>query len=137
MIFIYTDGSSNNKKRTGAWAYVMIENDTIKKSDSGNSRDTTNNRMEMMGVIASLEYMVSVNMSEPLTIISDSQYVIYTLTKNWEKRKNQDLWERLDDLIRKYPIGITWSWVKGHANNTYNEIVDKLAGAKHKELQMT
>jgi len=65
-------------------------------------------------------------------IVSDSQYVIHTMTRKWRRNKNQDLWAELDALVR--PHKVTWEYVRGHAGHAYNERCDRLAVAEIRKL---
>ena len=134
-ITIYTDGACSGNPGPGGWAAALIcGND--EKYLSGGAEMTTNNRMELLGVISALEAIKSENVV--ITIYSDSQYIVNAYNKNWiDKWKscgwtrngaelmNKDLWQRLDALVNKYSC--TFVWVKGHAGNKYNEECDKLA----------
>jgi ribonuclease HI len=97
---------------------------------SGYQDATTNNRMELIAVIEALSYLSSTNERDynnrEVEIITDSQYVVKSMTENWRKLKNTDLWA---DLAGECSFGwqITWTWVKGHASNPYNTRCDELA----------
>lgn len=140
MYKVYTDGSSLNKEKLGAYAAIIHDKDEkiiFEKSDF--SIDTTNNRMEMQGVIEALLFLnFQLIQNEEIEIISDSQYVIYSINKKWTKEKNRDLWKILAEqtkLLRSRKNKVIFSWVRGHDGNHYNEIVDKKAGLKLKELR--
>ena len=104
----------------------------------GAEKDTTNNRMELKAVIESLEALKTMkNVPRQVTVHTDSQYVQKGITEwihIWKKNswrtsdkkpvKNQDLWLELDALASEFPV--SWSWVKGHAGNKYNERCDAL-----------
>jgi ribonuclease HI len=104
----------------------------------GAEKDTTNNRMELMGVIAALKALRTKESRPKLvTVYTDSQYVQKGMTewlslwklKGWKNSdklpvKNRDLWERLDSLSAEFTI--KWIWVKGHAGNVFNERCDAL-----------
>lgn len=137
-IIIYTDGCClSNPGGDGGWAYVRIE-DGITHAHSGYLPETTNNIAELTAVIEALKSVEGKKRN--ITIHSDSQYVIKAFNdgwlKNWKKYgwvtssgdavKNIGLWTELDVLSRKH--NCTWVWVKGHANNRYNEMCDKMAG---------
>lgn len=117
---IYTDGANNSNG--GGWAYIVVIDDKIIEEDYGKVQDTTNNRMEMTAILKALEYANKNNISA--TIVSDSQYCIYSLTKNWKRKKNIDLWNQIDKLISDK---ITFEWTKGHADDKFNNRVDALA----------
>ncbi len=89
---------------------------------SGSEPATTNNRMELTAAIKGLE---SVTSGAPVVLYSDSEYLVNTMTKNWKRRANQDLWRQLDSLVSKRPV--TWLWVRGHNGDRWNEEADRLA----------
>ena len=121
MIDIYTDGSCLGNPGPGGWGAVIVEkNNTIEIC--GKEIDTTNNRMEISAVIMGLEYTKEY---QRIKIFSDSQYVINTMTKNWKRKANIDLWEKLDKLVSKREV--LWEWVRGHEGNFYNEKAHNLA----------
>ena len=134
MIEIYTDGSCLTNPGHGGWAAIINENGKIKKI-SGNEKNTTNNRMELLAPINALK---KINASSQITIYTDSQYVKLGITEwinkwiinNWqtskkEDVKNKDLWIELYDLNKS--LNVKWNWVKAHAGNVMNEKVDLLA----------
>ena len=134
MITIYTDGSCLTNPGKGGWAAIINDGKEIKKL-SGNEKNTTNNRMELLAPINALKDM------EPgveIKIFTDSQYVKNGITEwintwlanNWktskkEDVKNKDLWIDLYNLNKS--LNIQWNWVKAHDGNPLNEEVDLLA----------
>jgi len=133
-VIIYTDGACSGNPGPGGWAAILRYNGT-EKEISGSEEMTTNNRMELLAVIKSLEIL-----KKPcaIEIYTDSQYVSKGVTehlKNWKQKnwkssqnkeiKNLDLWTRVDELIANHDIG--WYWVRGHSGDEYNERVDELA----------
>ena len=88
----------------------------------GRERRTTNNRMEMTAVI---EGLAAVPQGSRVTVYSDSQYVVNTMTRSWKRRKNQDLWAWLDREAAARQV--TWEWIRGHAGHPMNERADRLA----------
>jgi ribonuclease HI len=140
-VYIYSDGGCSGNPGPGGYGVVQIYGDQ-KKELSGGFRLTTNNRMELMGVIVALRNLEYKNI--PVTIVTDSSYVVNGITKGWAKswRKNNwiksdkkpavnpDLWGELLDLIE--PLKVTFVWVKGHAGHSYNERCDELAVAAAK-----
>ena len=140
-VTIYTDGSARgNPDGPGGYGVVIIYIDPkggrhVKEISEGFEK-TTNNRMELMGVIAGLE---ALNRPCEVDLYSDSQYVIKAFTdhwidnwikKNWKKSDgkpvlNIDLWQRLLTAAKPHKIG--WHWVKGHAGHSENEPCDELA----------
>jgi|TARA_X000000950_G_scaffold41235_1_gene45028 ribonuclease HI len=134
MIKIYTDGSCLKNPGNGGWAAIININGKIKKI-SGNEKNTTNNRMELMATINALKEMSTRDLIE---IFTDSKYVKNGITEwvntwilnNWktskkEDVKNKDLWIELYKLNQS--LNIKWNWVKAHAGDPLNEEVDMLA----------
>ena len=134
MITIYTDGSCLTNPGNGGWAAIINENNQIKKI-SGNEKNTTNNRMELLAPIKALKEIKS---GSKVKIFTDSQYVKKGITEwinmwlsnNWktskkEDVKNKDLWIELYNLTKSF--NIEWIWVKAHDGNSLNEEVDLLA----------
>ena len=132
MLKIYCDGACCGNPGPGGWAFVIPKLD-IEISDY--EEQTTNNRMEITAAMKALEYLSEHFFNEDnIEIITDSQYVINTMTKGWQKKKNTDLWDRLDNAVRKFN-SVTWTWVKGHADNKYNQRCDELAVAEYRAYQ--
>ncbi|MBQ9411754.1 MAG: ribonuclease HI [Oscillospiraceae bacterium] len=139
---IYTDGACSGNPGPGGWGAILRYNGAEKEL-SGGEKDTTNNRMELLAVIRALEAL-----KEPCAVElwSDSQYVINGLDKGWaagwKKRGwkkadktpalNVDLWDRLLTLTQKHEM--RYHWVKGHAENEYNNRCDALAVAARERL---
>ena len=134
MIKIYTDGSCLQNPGNGGWAAIINSDGNVRKI-SGNEKNTTNNRMELMATISALKEISS---NEDIEIYTDSQYVKLGITKwinNWLKNnwqtskkedvKNKDLWLELYNLDKS--LNVKWNWVKAHAGNPINEEVDLLA----------
>ena len=134
MIKIYTDGSCLTNPGDGGWAAIINIDGEIKKI-SGNEKNTTNNRMELMAPINALKY---INSKDPIEIFTDSKYVKNGITEwintwvlnNWktsnkEDVKNRDLWIELYKLNQS--LNVKWNWIKAHAGDTLNEEVDILA----------
>ena len=129
-IKLYTDGACSGNPGPGGWAAIIINGDHIHKI-SGSDESTTNNRMEIIAVIEGLKMVGEVSEVE---VITDSAYVVNTMTKGWKRNKNQDLWNELDTLISKHNVKFTW--VKGHASNQYNNECDKMAVKKKKKYKV-
>ena len=134
MIKIYTDGSCVPNPGNGGWAAIINMNGEIKKI-SGNEKNTTNNRMELMAPINALK---NINSKDLIEIFTDSKYVKNGITEwintwvlnNWktskkEDVKNKDLWLELHKLNQS--LSVKWNWVKAHAGDPLNEEVDMLA----------
>jgi len=134
-ISAFTDGSCLGNPGPGGWACILRYQDHEKVLASG-YRHTTNNRMEIMGVLMALDHLTE---ACHVTVYSDSQYVCNTIEKrwlqSWQKNgwrnaskkpvKNRDLWERLSPLLIKHQVRM--QWVKGHAGHIENERCDYLA----------
>ncbi len=137
QVEIFTDGACSGNPGPGGWGAVLRFNNT-EKEISGGAVNTTNNRMELSGVIEALRLL-----KEPceVTLYSDSKYVCDAITKGWAKgwqkngwRKsdkklalNTDLWESLLALLEQHKV--TVKWVKGHDGHPENERCDRLAVA--------
>ena len=121
LIVIYTDGACLGNPGPGGWGAVILENGE-KKQLHGSEENTTNNRMEVTAV---LEALRTIPRNADVRIFSDSTYVINTMTKNWKRKKNQDLWTLLDNEVG--PRNVEWEWVKGHSGDRFNEEADQLA----------
>tara|TARA_B110000003_G_scaffold240462_1_gene247090 strand:- start:8585 stop:9064 length:480 start_codon:yes stop_codon:yes gene_type:complete len=130
-IIIYTDGSAKGNPGNGGYGIVMMSGNHRKELQKG-YRLTTNNRMELLAVIIALESIKKEGAS--ITIYSDSKYVIDSVDKKWvfgwekknfNKKKNPDLWIRFLKIYRKQKV--SFIWVKGHNNNKENERCDTLA----------
>lgn len=136
-VVIYTDGACSGNPGAGGYGAILMYG-SAKKELSAGYRLTTNNRMEVLAVIAALEAL-----KEPCSVIlySDSKYVVDAIEKGWvakwkangwyrnkkEKASNVDLWERL--LVQLERHKVRFQWVKGHADNPGNERCDELARA--------
>ena len=133
MIQIFTDGASRRNPGPGGYGTILKYKQFEKELTAG-FRKTTNNRMELMAVIAGLEALKTENI--PVTIYSDSKYVVDAVEKKWvfgwqkkgfSGKANADLWTKFLSLYRKY--NIKFVWVKGHAGHPENERCDQLAVA--------
>ena len=134
-IEIFTDGACSGNPGPGGWGAILRYNG-VEKEFSGGEKETTNNRMELTAVIASLSAL-----KEPceVSLTTDSKYVCDSILKGWvyswqknnwrkaDKKKalNVDLWEQLLPLLEKHDV--TFNWVKGHAGHPENERCDELA----------
>jgi ribonuclease HI len=120
---IYTDGSClKNPGGPGGYAAVILRDDELIEELSGGDAVTTNNRMEIMAAVVRLQ---AVREPAIITLYSDSQYLIKTLTQGWKRMKNVDLWARLDQAAK--PHHITWTWIRGHNGTPGNVRADALA----------
>ena len=132
---IYTDGACSGNPGPGGWGAVIFDEENNQKNISGNEKNTTNNRMELLAAIMALKKIKS---NSDVVIYTDSIYVKNGITEwmiKWKKNgwknaskkpvKNKDLWIKLDKLCEKN--NVSWKWVKGDSTNTYNNLADQLA----------
>lgn len=130
-ITLYTDGASSGNPGPGGYGIVLIYGrHRLEKSEG--YRLTTNNRMELMAVIAGLEALKIPGSN--VVVYTDSKYVADSVEKGWvlqweskafKKKKNPDLWIRFLKIYRKH--NVRFVWIKGHDNNAENEVCDRLA----------
>lgn len=140
QVELWSDGSGTANGEPGGWAYVLRKQQSdgswIEKEESGPCSATSNNRMELMGIIMGLRAL-----KQPcqVTIFADSQYATNPIkekwlgkwkNRNWTKVKNVDLMKELDRLNAVHDITI--NWVRGHNGTELNERCDKLAGAQRR-----
>jgi len=141
-IDLYTDGACSGNPGPGGWGCVLIYKNKEKQL-SGFQKEATNNRMELLAIIKGLH---AIKMSCIVTVYTDSAYVCNAFANGWiiawqangwktkgkDDVKNQDLWKELLNQMKSHEV--KWQKVKGHADNKYNNICDKLATdeiAKH------
>ncbi len=131
MIEIFTDGAAKGNPGPGGYGVVLRSGDYEKELSKG-FRHTTNNRMELMGVIAGIEAIKSTN--HEINLYSDSKYVVDAINLKWlnkweknkfQKIKNPDLWIKLSKILKSYSV--KFIWVKGHNGHPQNERCDQLA----------
>ena len=139
-ITMYTDGSSMGNPGPGGYGVVLMAGQYRKELSQG-YRLTTNNRMELMAVITGLETLKIPQST--VTIYTDSQYVVNAVEKKWvfgwekknfQGKKNADLWQRFLKAYRGHSVHFVW--VKGHAGNPENERCDYLATTAAQALQL-
>lgn len=130
---MYTDGSSRGNPGPGGYGTVLTFNQHRKELSQG-FRRTTNNRMELLAVIAGLEALK--NEGQEVLVYSDSKYVVDSVEKGWiwgwqkkgfAGKKNTDLWMRFIKIYKKHQV--KFQWIKGHAGHPENEHCDQLAVA--------
>ena len=142
-VTVYTDGACSGNPGPGGWG-VILEWNGHERELSGGAADTTNNRMELTGVIEALQAL-----KEPcrVTVWTDSKYIVDAMTQGWalrwqrsgwmrnrrEQALNPDLWQTLLDLCRRHEV--TFHWVKGHASNPKNNRCDQLAVAESRKFK--
>lgn len=132
QLLIYTDGAARGNPGPGGYGIVLIWGDKQKEISAG-YRLTTNNRMELMAVIVALESLNKQGI--PVTIYTDSKYIVDSVQKGWLNnwirtqfkggKKNKDLWLRYHAIALQFHVRFVW--VKGHADNKYNNRCDELA----------
>lgn len=133
QLVIYTDGAARGNPGNGGYGAVLQWGNTMKEISQG-YRHTTNNRMELMGVIAALKMLTRTGLD--ITIYTDSAYIVNSVEKKWlfgwvkkgfAGKKNEDLWRQFLQEYKKH--NIKFVWVKGHASNRWNNRCDELATA--------
>lgn len=140
---IYTDGACSGNPGDGGYCAILIYKG-VEKIISGYEELTTNNRMELLGVISGLKALKE---SCCVDVYSDSQYVVDAFNQGWiegwvnngwknankKEVKNIDLWKELVDLTKKH--NVNFIKVKGHSDNEYNNRCDKIAVEEYKKIQ--
>ena len=136
-VTIYTDGACSGNPGPGGWG-AILQYGAAEKELSGGEHQTTNNRMELLGVINALQAL-----REPcdVDLYTDSQYICNAINQHWldgwkkagwkrkgGELKNPDLWQTLDGLLHTHTVA--FHWVKGHADNEFNNRCDRLAVAQ-------
>lgn len=130
-ITIYTDGASRGNPGPGGYGAILMWKGHRRELAAG-YRLTTNNRMELMAIIAALEAVKKE--AQDIIIYSDSKYIVDSVEKRWlfgwvktgfRNKKNKDLWLRFLEQYRKHKVRFVW--VKGHASNPFNNRCDQLA----------
>jgi ribonuclease HI len=136
-ITIYTDGAASGNPGPGGYGAVL-ESGKHRKELWGGYRRTTNNRMELLAVIAALEALKGEG--HEVTVVSDSKYVVDAVRQGWlldwekkgfAKKKNPDLWRRFLKSYRKHHV--QFEWIRGHAGHPQNELCDRLAVAAREQ----
>jgi ribonuclease HI len=121
-LIAYADGSCLGNPGPGGWGVVLIGSNGSQLEFSGPAASTTNNRMEITAAIEALRRLPS---GADVTIRTDSQYLVNTMTRGWKRRENLDLWKMLDAEAAQRKV--CWEWVRGHSGDTFNERADQLA----------
>jgi ribonuclease HI len=132
-LHIYTDGASSGNPGPGGYGVILLYGQARKELSAG-FRRTTNNRMELLAVIAGLEAITRPGMN--VEVWSDSRYVVDAVEKGWvfgwekkgfKDKKNPDLWKRFLRIYRQHKV--RFHWIKGHNQHPLNERCDELAVA--------
>ena len=139
-IHVFTDGACSGNPGPGGWGAVIYNpaNDLAIDISGHGGHETTNNRMELMGAIAALEFLLDRRGPMFVALHTDSKYVYAGATEwiyKWRKNrfllangdpvKNEDLWRRLDDARNAHKI-VRWQWMRGHEGHEFNERADRL-----------
>ena len=136
---VHTDGACLGNPGPGGWAYATDDG----RTRAGSAKLTTNQRMELQAVLEAVR-----DLAAPLDIYSDSTYVVNCFRQNWhvgwvkkgwrnskgDPVANQDLWKPLIDRVLKPGASYTFNWVKGHAGDPQNELVDQLARSEAEKI---
>src|ERR1700722_1033309 len=122
--YVYADGSCLGNPGPGGWAAVIVKPSGVARTIYGGDPATTNNRMELTGVIEGLRMIPT---GTRVILRSDSQYVVKTMNLKWKRKQNVDLWEKLD--VEIVPRQVKFEWVEGHAGDPLNEEADRHAHA--------
>lgn len=142
-VYIYTDGACSGNPGVGGWGAVLKYGEAYKEL-SGAEEMTTNNRMELLGVINALK---ALKFPCEVILTTDSKYVVDGIEKGWARSwqknnwiksdkkpaLNKDLWEELLSLLDIHSV--KFNWVKGHAGHPENERCDELAVSEYKKLK--
>ena len=136
-VFIYADGACSGNPGPGGWGAILkCPSQKIEKRLSGAEPNTTNNRMELTGVIQAL---LALKTPCRVTVVTDSRYVIDAFKAGWlnnwlrngwktaskQPVKNSDLWRELMQAMEQHQV--EWEWIRGHAGHVENELADSLA----------
>ena len=123
MFRIHTDGACHTPTRNGGWAALVI-GDGHRELLRGSQEDTTSNRMEVTAAVQGLAHTPE---GTQVSVYSDSQYLVGTMSRRWKRNANRDLWSALDELAARRQV--TWEWVRGHASHPENEEAHRAAEA--------
>jgi len=121
-LLVYADGSCIGNPGPGGWGVVIVASNGSVSEFHGANPATTNNQME---ITAAIEGLRRANPGSRVLLRSDSQYVINTMTLNWKRRKNHELWAALEAETARRKV--TFEWVRGHNSDPLNERADRLA----------
>ena len=126
---VYTDGACIGNPGPGGWGAVMIHGNAHIEFAGGEPK-TTNNRMEITAAIRGIDETPP---GSDVTVWSDSEYVIKTMTRGWKRKVNNDLWDQLDDMVSKRKV--SWEWIRGHSGHPLNELADTLARGEARAIR--
>lgn len=120
--YVYADGSCLGNPGPGGWAAVIVKPDATSRTIYGGDPSSTNNRMELTAAIEGLRVVPA---GARVIVRSDSQYLVKTMTLNWKRNMNADLWKKLDHEVGQRRV--RFEWVEGHAGDPLNEAADRQA----------
>ena len=132
-IKIYADGAcrgNQNAENIGGYGVVLLYKGHQRTLRAA-FKNTTNNKMEILSVVEGLKALKRFDL--PVEIYSDSQYVVNTMNMGWNRNANYDLWKQLDEQLEKFKC-VEFIKVKGHSDNVYNNLADKLANLAMDEM---
>lgn len=135
-LVIYTDGAYSSARCQGGLGIVFTKKGKEVLHFSKMYKNTTNNQMELRAIILALKAIKKP--FDKITIMTDSEYCIGCATKGWKRKKNQQLWKIYDEVFlntSKLCPNITFEWTKGHAENEFNNLADKLAVQASHEIE--
>ncbi len=121
MIKIYTDGSCIKNPGPGGWAAILVQNGE-RVEIKGHEPNTTSNRMELTAAIEGLAHTPE---GSEINLFSDSKYLVKTMSGEWQRKANFDLWRRLEELTARRKV--SWFWIQGHSGHPENERANRLA----------
>lgn len=121
-VTIFTDGAAVPNPGSGGAGVVMVCGKHVKRFGIYLGENITNNAAEIGAVIAGFE---ALKYPCEVEVVSDSQYVISTMSKGWSRGKNLDLWHKLDQVSKLHKV--TWTWQRGHVGHEWNEAAHELA----------
>lgn len=126
-VALFTDGSAYYKDGSGGWAWVAIDDFGNEEVGSGHASDVTNNQMEMRAWVEGLNHLADQYGPCDILLYCDSQYVINCATDKYSRKRNQDLWDKVDEAMERHD-NIECIWIRGHDGSYYNHLADQLAG---------
>lgn len=130
---LVTDGSANNKNRTGGWAWIALDADDGLVKGSGYQANTTSNQMELVAPTNGLDYLHHNYGPCEVLVYSDSEYVVLGANdKSRARISNKRHWKRLDAAIKQHTT-VEFIHIKGHSGYIYNEMADELAVKARRE----
>ena len=133
---VYTDGACKGNPGPGGYGVYLQYSNGDEMSLSDGFYKTTNNRMELYGLLSALEYLKFSKFRGDIIVYTDSKYISGAVNQGWlnswkqngfRKRVNSDLWTRIEELIRSFGSRLSLNWVKGHSVTEGNVVADNLA----------